>query len=308
MRAPLLLFLFAFSSPVLATSLALTTHPVLATDTVPSNRQMLITDTVPITRPVLNSETTLDPAQRWGWDAHKMVCAIAWWDMNDSTREAITELLAVDGRYDRFMESCLWADEVRGRDSRYDRWTTAHYVNLPRGSTEFDIDRDCANTFCVVEGILEARQTLAASEDINRERLDALRFLSHFIGDIHQPMHAGYADDRGGNDTDITLFGRSTNMHAAWDYGLIEHRGKHWMDLASELYFAISDADRAEWASNDPGSWSEESFEIVYASAYDIGDGNLGDAYYDRHIGLIEQRIQQAGVRLADWLDEMLGY
>jgi hypothetical protein len=205
------------------------------------------------------------------------------------------------------MESCLWADEVRGRESTYDRWTTAHYVNLPRGATEFDIERDCANTLCVVEGIMESRETLAATDQVNRERLDALRFLSHFIGDIHQPMHAGYADDRGGNDTDITLFGRKTNMHAAWDYGLIEHAGSEWMDFASRLYFDITMADRAEWTSDDPGSWSEESFEIVYASAYDIGDGNLGEAYYERHIKLIEKRIQQAGVRLADWLDAIFG-
>jgi len=145
------------------------------------------------------SATTPDEPERprWGWDAHKMVCAIAWWDMEDATRQEISELLAVDGRYDRFLESCLWADDVRGRDAAYDRWTTAHYVNLPRGATEFDIERDCANTFCVVEGIIEARNVLAASKDINRERLDALRFLSHMIGDIHQPMHAGY--DGGGH-------------------------------------------------------------------------------------------------------------
>lgn len=253
------------------------------------------------------TESVPETTPRWGWDAHKMVCAIAWWEMEDSTREAIGELLAVDGRYDRFIESCLWADEVRGREEQYDRWTTAHYVNLPRGATEFDIQRDCANTLCVVEGILESRETLAASNEIDRERLDALRFLSHFIGDIHQPMHAGYADDRGGNDTRISLFDRDTNMHAAWDYGLIEHAGKHWMDFASELYFDISSSDRVEWASEDPGRWSEESFEIVYASAYDIGDGQLGQDYYDRHIELIEERIQQAGVRLADWLDELLG-
>lgn len=247
------------------------------------------------------------PVLRWGWDAHKMVCAIAWWDMEESTRQAIKELLAVDGRYDRFMESCLWADEVRGRESQYDRWTTAHYVNLPRGADAFVIERDCANTFCVVEGIQESRATLAASREINRERLDALRFLSHFIGDIHQPMHAGYADDRGGNDTRVVLFGRNTNLHATWDYGLIEHTGQHWMDLASDLYFDISDADRMDWASADPGSWSVESYEIVRDGAYDIGDGTLDQAYYDEHIDDMERRIQQAGVRLADWLDDILG-
>ena len=247
-----------------------------------------------------------DP-KRWGWDAHKMVCAIAWWDMEESTQEKVQELLAVDGRYDRFLESCLWADEVRGRDAAYDRWTTAHYVNLPRGANEFDIDRDCANTFCVVEGIIESRDVLGASDEVNRERLDALRFLSHMMSDIHQPLHAGYADHRGGNDTRITLFGDETNLHAAWDYGLIAIAGKPWMEYASELYFDISESDRMAWESNDPGSWSEESFEIVFASAYDVGDGNVGQEYYDRHISLIETRIQQAGVRLADWLDELLG-
>ena len=246
-------------------------------------------------------------SMRWGWDAHKMVCAIAWWDMEDATRQEISELLAVDGRYDRFLESCLWADEVRGRDAAYDRWTTAHYVNLPRGATEFDIERDCGNTFCVVEGIIEARNVLVAYSDIDRERLDALRFLSHMIGDIHQPLHAGYADDRGGNDTRITLFGNDTNLHSAWDWGLIDHTGTPWMDYASELYFDISESERAEWASDDPGSWSVESFEIVYGSAYDLGEGIIGQEYYDRHIALIETRIQQAGVRLADWLDNLLG-
>lgn len=246
------------------------------------------------------------PTPRWGWDAHKMVCAIAWWDMEDTTREAIQDLLAVDGRYERFMESCLWADEIRGRDEQYDRWTTSHYVNLPRGTTSFDMERDCAETLCIVEGIIESRATLEASSEVNRERLDALRFLSHFIGDIHQPMHAGYADDRGGNDTRITLFGRPTNLHAAWDYGLLEHAGRDWLDLASDLYFEISAADRAAWSSEDPGSWSEESFAIVLEGAYDIGDGEVGQAYYDANIAHLERRIQMAGVRLADWLDEIL--
>lgn len=247
------------------------------------------------------------PEMRWGWDAHKMVCAIAWWDMEDGTRDRINDLLAVDGRYDRFLESCLWADEVRGRNANYDRWTTAHYVNLPRGATAFDLDRDCANTFCVVEGIVESREVLSSSDELNRERLDALRFLSHMIGDIHQPLHAGYADDRGGNDTELNFMGIRTNLHAAWDWGLLDFSGKEWMDYASELYFAISESDRIEWASEDPGTWSYESFEIVYASAYDIGDGTVEREYYDRHIEVIEQRIQQAGVRLADWLDEILG-
>jgi len=243
---------------------------------------------------------------RWGWDAHKMVCAIAWWDMEEQTREAVSDILSNDS-YDRFMESCLWADVVRGRIADYDRWTTAHYVNLPRGATELDLERDCANTFCVVEGIIESRETLADESRSGQDRLDALKFLSHFVGDIHQPMHAGYADDRGGNDTKITLFGRDTNLHAAWDFGLLETVDMPWIDYASHLYFEIDDADREAWASNDPARWSEESFAIISVSAYDLGDGHVGEDYFDRHIEQIETRIKQAGVRLADALDDILG-
>ncbi len=254
-----------------------------------------------------NQEETPGSTLRWGWDAHKMVCTIAWWDMKESTRQAIQTLLKTDAGFDRFMESCLWADEVRGRLPEYDRWTTAHYVNLPRGASAFVLERDCADTLCVVEGIMESRIALRDTTRPTKERLDALKFLSHFIGDIHQPLHAGYADDRGGNDTRVTLFGRDTNVHATWDYGLLEHSGMSWIDYASHLFFQITPNERDDWASDDPALWSKESFDILLKGAYDIGDGQLGESYYEQNIGFVEQRIQQAGVRLADQLDVILG-
>jgi len=258
--------------------------------------------------PSVNTTPSGDLATRvWGWDAHKMVCAIAWWEMQDSTRGVIKDMLEEDAGYERFIESCLWADDVRGRLEEYDRWSTAHYVNLPRGAEAFDLERDCANTFCVVEGVLESRAVLSDAARSNNERLDALKFFAHFVGDIHQPLHAGYADDRGGNDTSVNLFGQDTNLHSTWDWGLISHTGLDWIDYASQLYFEISDEDRAKWESDDPGAWSKESYDIVSASAYNIGSGQIGQQYYDRHIGLIETRIKQAAVRLADGLDALLG-
>lgn len=243
----------------------------------------------------------------WGWEAHKMVCVIAWWEMEDDSRSEISDMLEGDDGYSRFVESCLWADDVRGRDERYDSWRTAHYVNLPRGVMSFDLERDCGETFCVVEGIIESRRVLADRTQSPSSRLDALKFLSHFIGDIHQPLHAGYADDRGGNDTRLVLFGQNTNLHAIWDYGLLSHTNREWMDYASLLYFQITDEDRRAWATEEPARWTEESFSIVVSSAYNVGDGQIGQQYYDRHIRTIERRIKQAGVRLADQLDSLLG-
>ncbi|MDA1028377.1 MAG: S1/P1 nuclease [Bacteroidetes bacterium] len=240
---------------------------------------------------------------RWGRDGHKMVCMIAWWEMKSTTRSAISTLLTENDAYPRFMESCLWADDVRGKEERFDRWSTSHYVNLPRGATSFDAERDCGEAFCVVEGIEESLQGLRNSSRTKVEHAEDLKFVSHFVGDIHQPMHAGYADDRGGNDTKITLFGKPSNMHGMWDYGLLEHTGRPWLDYASILYFQISDDDRTAWASTNPAVWTEESFSIVTASAYNLAGTDVGQAYYDQHIGILEKRIKQAGVRLADLLD-----
>lgn len=249
-----------------------------------------------------------DPALMWGWDAHKMICQMAYWRLDEPTRAAVDELIDVDPQFDRFAESCLWADQVRGEDERYDRYSTAHYVNLPRGATEFDIERDCAETYCVVEAIRDARGTLSSDEATAAQRLEALKFLAHFVSDIHQPMHAGYGDDRGGNDTSVTLFGEDTNLHAAWDYGLIEHAGREWVPFAAILHFDIRPEDAKAWSEQlDAATWAEESFSVVSGSAYDLpDDGVIGEAYYDRHITILEQRMQQAAVRLAAVLEAAL--
>lgn len=244
-------------------------------------------------------------SERWGWDGHKMVCSIAWWEMKDTTRKAISSLLALDAAYPRFMESCLWADDVRGKDPQFDKWSTAHYVNLPRGAVKFDRDRDCDATFCIVEGIEESLRDLKDTSKSQKERLINLKFVSHFVGDVHQPMHAGFGDDRGGNDTKITLFGKPANMHGMWDYGLLEHTGRPWVDYASILYFQITPDDRAQWTNLNPETWVEESYAIVSSTAYNTQGTEVGEAYYQAHIAQLETRIKQAGVRLASILDSV---
>lgn len=240
--------------------------------------------------------------ERWGADGHHIVCAIAWWELTDEAKDGIRTLLDADPTYDRFMDSCVWADRVRGRDARYDRYTTAHYVNIPRGETSFNLERDCADTFCVVEGIEESRTVLENPTASTAERLDALKFLSHFVGDLHQPMHAGYADDRGGNDTRVVVDGEETNLHRVWDSVLWGRIGRTWLDHASVLWFDISDADRKAWEDQNPIHWAEESFRVVYDSAYDMP---IDDAYVERNTAIIEQRLQMGGVRLGLLLNRL---
>lgn len=243
----------------------------------------------------------------WGRDGHKAICLMAWWEMKPETRQRVRSLLQDDHAFERFMESCLWADQVRGADPAYDRYTTAHYVNLPKDASAFNLERDCADTFCAVEAITETLATLERPGAPPAERLDALKFLAHFVGDLHQPMHAGYAFDRGGNDTAVTAFGEPSNVHRVWDYALIEQTYGDWVDMASHLFFDISRSDREAWDTLNPARWAEESHTIMRETAYDFGaSGDVDESYRAKNITIIETRMQMAAVRLARLLDGAL--
>jgi len=244
-------------------------------------------------------------APRWGYDGHRIVCQIAWMESSEKTRAALTEMFKLDDEYDEFPESCLWADAIR-RDPEYSRYSTAHYVNIPPGAQAVSVEADCANTYCVIEGIIDMRSILENEGFDKNQRLDALKFLSHFVGDIHQPLHAGYADDRGGNSAHVVVFGKEANLHATWDYRLIEHTGLDWKVYADTLDRSITEANRKAWSIQDPSVWARESFQIVENDVYDHPDnGILGEEYYRKNISTVERQLQKAGYRLARELDSI---
>ena len=97
-----------------------------------------------------------------------------------------------------------------------------HYVNLPRdGTCRYEAERDCVSESCVVAAI-ERQAAVLASSASDEARLSALKYVVHFVADVHQPLHAGFADDRGGNTYQLQAFGRGTNLHAVWDTALIQ--------------------------------------------------------------------------------------
>ena len=171
------------------------------------------------------------PASAW-WDkGHKIVCEIAWQELDDSTRDAISNVLRDEQR--TFSDSCLWADEIR-RDRTWNHVKPHHYINAPSSADSIDIDRDCPPARgCVVRAIDAHVATLNKPWDQTTEveRAQALKFLGHFIGDIHQPLHAGFPNDRGGNGIRVDLFGRSTNLHKVWDGEIIDRSGEPWEQI-----------------------------------------------------------------------------
>lgn len=242
-------------------------------------------------------------AMPWWADGHRIVCRIAWTYMLPTSREAVNHIIGGGGG-DGFSDSCVWADRVRPGRNRYDRFDTAHYLNIPAGSSGFDEDRDCTSGICIVQAIRENSAILSQQDVSSTDRRDALRFLSHFVADLHQPLHAGYASDRGGNQSPVpegVPRGNGVrNLHSFWDSQL---SGSDWRSTADSLVTLIRPEDIALWRNSRPAHWADESFQVVEDFVYQDLDAEI---YLRTSREIAARRMQQAGVRLAHLLNELL--
>jgi hypothetical protein len=138
-----------------------------------------------------------------------------------------------------------------------------------------------------------------------KEKALALPFIVHIVGDVHQPLHAGNGDDRGGNDVKVLWFGDSTNLHSVWDTQMIEGQNLSYTEYATWLDRQIEPTETITWWDANPQVWIAESTGIrdtIYPAA-DVEMPNLGYAYQYEHLATAETRMQQGGVRVAAYLD-----
>jgi hypothetical protein len=132
------------------------------------------------------------PALAWGGLGHEAICELAFLELHDTVRQRVMALIRQDPEFPTFRASCNWADRPRQRASE-------HLVNLPRDATGLDDDECPMAEECVVSAIEADFAVLASPNATDQEKLAALKFLGHWVGDIHQPLHAASRDDRGGN-------------------------------------------------------------------------------------------------------------
>jgi nuclease S1 len=142
-----------------------------------------------------------------------------------------------------------------------------------------------------------------------KTKREALMYLIHFVGDIHQPLHLGNAKDRGGNNISLSFKGRSTNLHALWDGGLIYLAGKSLVQYAGDLSRRVTMREAETWNLSPVTQWANESRVLALDHAYgldDPGRGTLSKSYIERSREIIDLRLTQAGVRLAGLLNRLL--
>lgn len=257
-------------------------------------------------------------ADALGRDGHRLVCAMAYEFLTPKAKQAVDDLMALDSDYGAFADSCSWADVVRGTTHRYT--APYHYTGLAPNDTIVD-SSDCAPGGCIMRAILEHGAILRQPDQYGEdERLEALKFLGHWLGDIHTPLHVSINGDRGGNDLKTQWLGeRDSNLHRAWDSELIltymaEKYGiwpakDRWQPLLRELLWdaALDGVEVREPL--DPVRWAQESHDIArsWDMAYRFSNKDTvvqpGMAYYQRNLPVILRRIRQGGIRLAGVLN-----
>ena len=270
------------------------------------------------------------PAWGWGAQGHREVAAIAEANISPRTMAAIAELLRAQGdlqtprcRVDSLSDASVWPDCIRGDAGRWKDTFAWHYQDAPICAADFDPTANCPDGACVTAQIARQRGILADRRQPRGQRLMALAFLSHFIGDVHQPFHAADDGDKGGNAETVTnappevgYYGtaRAISLHWFWDDTLVKRA------LAGRsLVRRFTPAERARIATGNQNDWARESWRIAVKLAYPqalhgLACGapppagvTISDADSARDLPVVRGRLTQAGLRLARVLDEALG-
>lgn len=247
-------------------------------------------------------------APLWSGDGHQLVCEVAWRHLSPAARTMVLQLRADETG--TFAESCTWADEVRpDRPETYNY----HFVSIPGGAAGVDLRRDCGDPAkrCAIWAIKHYAIVLTDRAATPTQRQEALKFLGHFVGDLHQPLHAGRPHDRGGNDVKVSFFGnagsaeRAMNLHSVWDSQILRRANIGWPESADELVSGITTQQVSQWATADVIGWANESYRIDEDFVYGVPPGgNIDHAYYNRALAIARVRLQQGGIRLAHLLNE----
>lgn len=257
-------------------------------------------------------------AYAWGPTGHRVVARIAENHMSPAARAAAVELVGPAG----LAPISTWADEIKS-DPRYTggvagrpdtrRW---HYINLG-GIGEFPESSGKSSVHDIrhlVDAIRHFESVLGDASRPKAERAEALKWLVHLYGDLHQPLHVGMAADKGGNTVDVEWFGERSNLHRVWDSGIIDRSRLSFTEIVQFIDHAPPDAI-ARAQAGDLKVWTAEGIALR-GGLYEMPLGGhktsgpprprLGYAYLDRHRATVHDRLLTAGLRLAARLEAML--
>jgi hypothetical protein len=294
------------------------------------------------------------PVFAWGCKGHQTVALIAEKHLTPEARQLLETLLKenpIDPQLKRYCgpfpgsslaDSSTWPDDIRNT-LQNGPW---HYIDIPRGAPRGPLAGFCGDSGCITQAITEQLAILKDPRADPRKRADAARYVIHFIGDLHMPLHATTNNDEGGTCVPVRFFRRNPrehnhsyapNLHSVWDTTILERdmEGADPNEFAEFLDQSFSPQAEA-WmkAGVHVDDWAWESHDLAESVVYGglvpndpieppvpvhscADDNNVGERMLNQHfyVGaiyqdaaapVVEKRIAQAGIRLAMILNEAL--
>lgn len=238
------------------------------------------------------------PAHAWGPLGHRITGAIAQENLSGTARAHVQLLLGSED----LAEAATWPDDMKSNPDPY--WQKKanpwHYITAHGDHYHAS---DAPPEGDAITALADFTKVLQDSKAPVEERRKALRFIVHIIGDLHQPLHAGAGNDRGGNLVQVTWFGRNTNLHSLWDSNLIEHRQLSYSEYSNWLMRAMKPEQIISWNDRRPATWTSES--IALRKTIYPANPSLSWDYAYQFRGSVDDRLSRAGIRIAAYLNAL---
>jgi hypothetical protein len=232
----------------------------------------------------------------WGVTGHRAIGLVAEKHLSAKAKKKLKLLM---GQESLAMMS-TWMDEVRS-DSTYNYTADWHWVTIETGKNYSDSPKNPnGDVIMTLERLIAELKT----KKLDRKReIEYVKMIVHLVGDIHQPLHVGCCDDRGGNSVKVKWFRNETNLHSVWDSNMIDDTKLSYTELAGALEEPTAEV-LARWQKASVRDWATESM-TYRKQVYAVGDGNLSFKYSYKNLDAVKLRLEQAGIRLAGVLNEI---
>lgn len=237
-------------------------------------------------------------AHAWGPTGHRATGEIAEQHLSKKAKKEIAKLL--DGNSLALIST--YGDDIKS-DKQYRKFSAWHYVNIPFGETyESQVPHKNGD---IVIGISKAIEVLEDKNASREDKVFYLKMLVHFIGDLHQPLHVGIEEDKGGNDFQVRWFNNGTNLHRVWDSQMLNSFNMSYKELASNMK-SLTKAEKEAIAAGDYMDWLYDSrvlLEQIYADT-EVGE-SLSYDYMYKYMDTLRGQLQKGGLRLASLLNDI---
>ncbi|MCF7560191.1 S1/P1 nuclease [Sabulilitoribacter multivorans] len=240
----------------------------------------------------------IQASPKWGATGHRVVGEIANQYLNYKTKKEVQRLL----KRESLAFVSTFADEIKS-DDRYKKYYTWHYINMPL-EADYDASKQHPDGD-LVSGIAYCQSVIKNKQSSDDDKAFYLKLLIHLIGDLHQPMHIGLEEDRGGNDFKVQWFYNETNLHSVWDSKMIDDYGMSYTELANNADYVTKSQIKAI----QKGSiidWVNETHQLTRKVYNNVQPNeNLRYRYSYQNFNTVRSQLQIAGIRLAKVLNDL---